>query len=198
MLLRFHGGLWIAREFVEAHGYSLAEVHRTMLFARGNPQEPMAVAEVFVRKTTLLRTKKQSNTAAGKLLAKKTGCLIETAGRVLQLTLSNGGGSDNECAIGDGFRDGFEFCGLREKRLGADSGTRFAKSQLIRIDNAKVEEAEIAHGASGCADVERIARSHKNDTQAVGISVGEHGDEFTAGRKHESARRRAACAPGDG
>ena len=112
----------------------------------------MAVAEVFVRKTTLLRTKKQSNTAAGKLLAKKTGCLIETAGRVLQLTLSNGGGSDNECAIGDGFRDGFEFCGLREKRLGADSGTRFAKSQLIRIDNAKVEEAEIAHGASGCAD----------------------------------------------
>ena len=156
------------------------------------------MAEVFVRKTTLLGTKKQSNTATGELLAKKTDSLIQTADRVLQLTLSNGGSSDNECAIGDGFRDGFEFRGLREQGLGTDGGARFAKSQLIRVDNAKVEEAEIAHGASRCADVERIARSHKNDTQAVRISVGEHGDEFTAGRKHESARRRAACAPGDG
>jgi len=198
MLLRFHRGLWIAREFVEAHGYSLAEVHRTMLFARGNAQEPMAVAEVFVRKTTLLRTKKQSNTAAGELLAKKTGSLIQAADGVLQLTLSNGSSSDNECAIDDRFRDGFEFRSLRKQRRCTDGGTRLAKSQLIRVDNAKMEEAEIAHGASGCADVERIARSHKNDTQAVGISVGEHGDEFTAGRKHESARRRAACAPGDG
>src|SRR5438046_2739280 len=139
-----------------------------MLFARGNPQEPMAVAEVFVRKTTLLRTKKQSNTAAGELLAKKTGSLIQAADGVLQLTLSNGSSSDNECAIDDRFRDGFEFRSLRKQRRCTNSGTRLAKSQLIRVDNAKMEEAAIVHGASRCAEVERIARSDKNDTRADG------------------------------
>jgi len=48
VILGFRGGLWIAREFVEANGYSLAEIHGAMLFARGNPQEPVAVAEVFI------------------------------------------------------------------------------------------------------------------------------------------------------
>src|SRR5437764_121961 len=114
MLLRFHGGLWIAREFVEAHGYSLAEVHRTMLFARGNAQEPMAVAEILVRKTTLLGTKKQSNTAAGELLAKKTGSLIQAADGVLQLTLAHRSGSDDECAILDGFGEALELFGTGE------------------------------------------------------------------------------------
>jgi len=44
----------IAGEFVEADGYGLAEVHGAMLFARGDTQQPVAVAEVFIRKTTLL------------------------------------------------------------------------------------------------------------------------------------------------
>ena len=153
------------------------------------------MAEVFVRKTTHLTTKKQSNTAAGELLAKKAGSLIQAADGVLQLTLSNGSSSDNECAIDDRFRDGFEFRSLRKQRRCTNSGTRLAKSQLIRVDNAKMEEAEIAHGASRCADVERIARSDKNDTQAVGVSVGNHGDKFTAGKKRRDSAggRPLAC-----
>jgi len=50
----FRDGSGIACEFVEAHGYGLAEVHGAMLFAGGDAQEPVAVAEVFIRKTTLL------------------------------------------------------------------------------------------------------------------------------------------------
>ena len=51
---RMRGRLGIACEFVEAHGYSLAEVHGAMFLARGDAQEPVAVAEVFIRKTPLL------------------------------------------------------------------------------------------------------------------------------------------------
>jgi len=54
MFVRFQDGSGIAGEFVEAHGYGLAEVHGAMLFAGGYAKEPMAVAEVFIRKTTLL------------------------------------------------------------------------------------------------------------------------------------------------
>ena len=48
VLLRFHDGLEVSGEFVEANSYGLTKVHRTMLFASGNAQEPVAVAEVFV------------------------------------------------------------------------------------------------------------------------------------------------------
>src|SRR5882762_6283544 len=51
---RMRHGLGIACEFVEANRDGLAEVHGAMLFAGGNAQKPMAVAEVFIRKTTLL------------------------------------------------------------------------------------------------------------------------------------------------
>jgi hypothetical protein len=54
VFLRPRSGLGIARKFVEADGYSLAEVHGAMLFTRGNSQEPVAVAEVFIRKAALL------------------------------------------------------------------------------------------------------------------------------------------------
>jgi hypothetical protein len=48
VLLRFHDGLEVSSEFVEANSYGLTKVHGTMLFASGDTQEPMAVAEVFV------------------------------------------------------------------------------------------------------------------------------------------------------
>ena len=48
VLLRFHDGLEVSGEFVEANSYGLTKVHRTMLFLRGDTQEPVAIAEVFV------------------------------------------------------------------------------------------------------------------------------------------------------
>ena len=51
---RMRDGLAIAREFIEAHGYGLADVHGAMFFAGGDAQQPIAVAEVFVGETALL------------------------------------------------------------------------------------------------------------------------------------------------
>lgn len=58
VLLRLRRSLRTSREFVEANGYGLAEVHGAMLFACGDAQEPMAMAESFIRKTPLLRSEK--------------------------------------------------------------------------------------------------------------------------------------------
>jgi len=84
--------------------------------------------------------------------------LVEAADGVLQLAEADGGGSNNESAIFDGFGDGLELFGLGEHGLGADGGAGFAKSQLVGIHHAKMKEAEVAHGAGGSADVEGIAR----------------------------------------
>jgi hypothetical protein len=90
----------------------------------------------------------------------ETRSLLEAADGVLQLTEANGSGSDDESAILDGFGDSLELFGLGEQRLGADGGARLAKSQLVGVHHAKMEEAEVAHGASSCADIEGIARGH--------------------------------------
>src|SRR5260370_34011400 len=91
-----------------------------MLFARGDAQEPVAVAEIFVRKTALLRTEKQGDAAASETLAKEASSLIEAADRVLQLTLAHGGGSDDECAV------------LRseERRVGKECRSRWSPYHL--------------------------------------------------------------------
>jgi hypothetical protein len=96
VLLRFHGGLRNAGKFVETHGNGLAEVHGTMLFARGDPEEPMAVAKVFVRKAAFLRTKKKGDAAGCEMFVEETRSLIEAPKRVLQLASAYGGGSHNE------------------------------------------------------------------------------------------------------
>jgi len=175
MFLRPRNGLGIAREFVEADGDGLTEVHGAMLFAGGDAQEPVAVAEVFIRKTALLRTEKKGDAAAGGMFVKEQGGLIKAVDGVLHLTLADGGGSDDECAILDGFGEGLELFGAGEQRRGANRGARLAKSQLVGVYYAKMEETEVAHGAGGGTDIERITRADEDDAQAIGFGAGRQG-----------------------
>lgn len=172
MLFWSCGGLWIARELVEADGYGLAEIHGAMLFVSGNAQEPMAMAEVFVGKAALLRSEKEGHTAADEMLANEPSGLIWAADGVVQLALADGGGSDNQCAVLNSFGHGPEFFGASEQRIGANGRTCLAKSQLVRVYDPKMEETKVAHSAGGGADVEWVSRCDKNKAQAVGIGVG--------------------------
>ena len=130
------------------------------------------MAQVLIGKAALLRAEKDSDTAAGEMLTEERCALIQAANAVLQLTLADRGRSDDQCAVVNGSGDGFEFFGPGEQRLGTHRGTCLAKSQLIRVHDPKMEEAEVAHGAGSSADVERVSRCDKNDAQAVGIGVG--------------------------
>ena len=115
-LFRMRGGFGIAREFVEADGYRLAEVHGAVLFARGDAQKPVAVAEVFVREPPLLRTEEQGDAGRGKAFADEGPTLFEAPDRVLQFAAASGRGSDDEGAVRDRFRHGFELLGADEHR----------------------------------------------------------------------------------
>ena len=183
MFFGFRNGLRSARQLVEADGYGLAEIHGAMLFAGVDAQEPMAVAEVFIRKASLLRTEKKSNGTGRKAFADDGSGLFKALDGVLQLTLADGGGSDNERAVRDRFGDGLELFGAGEKRSRSDGGARLAIGQLIGVDHAKMEEAEVAHGAGGCPDVQGIAWCDKNDTQAVGFSMRRQGTRVYIGRE---------------
>jgi hypothetical protein len=89
---------------------------------------------------------------------------------MLQVAVADGGGSDYECAVGDSFGYGFIlFCGAQHG-CGADGGTSVIKCDIVGIHDPQMAESEIAHGPSGRADVEGIARVHQDDAQIVEFS----------------------------
>ena len=88
------------------------------------------------------------------------------------MTLADGGSSDDQSAVLNGFADAFELFGTSEQWFGADGGTCLAKSQLIGVHDPKMEEAKVAHGARSGPNVEGISRCDKNDAQGVGFGVG--------------------------
>jgi len=101
--------------------------------------------------------------------------LLKASDGMLQLAEANGGGSDDEGAVCDGFAERLELFCPGEQRRGADRGTRLAKRQLIRVHHTKMEESEVAHGAGCRADVKGIARADEDDAQAVEFGVGRQG-----------------------
>ena len=108
-------GAGIASEFVEADGDGLAEVHGAMVFTGGDAEEPVAMAEVFVRKAAFFRAEEESYAAGSEALAHERSGLFEAFDGVLRVTAADGGGADDEGAIRDGFGDGLELFGAGEK-----------------------------------------------------------------------------------
>jgi len=115
VFLQRYGGFWIAGKFVEADSDGLAEVHGAILFASGDAQEPVAMAEVFVREAALFRAEQKSGTACGKALADKAGGLFETFDGMLQFAVAYRSGANDEATVRDSFSDGLKFFGARQQ-----------------------------------------------------------------------------------
>src|SRR5579872_6068235 len=92
---------------------------------------------------------------------------FETRYGVLEIAMSDGGGADDQRAIGNGLSDGFKFFGVEEHGGGAHGGAGALESDFVRVNHAQAGESEIAHGAGCGANVERVADVHKNDAQIV-------------------------------
>ena len=60
--LEFRRGLGAADQFVKAEGDRLAEIHGDVLFARGNPHQPVAVAEILVGQAEFFRAEEERDT----------------------------------------------------------------------------------------------------------------------------------------
>src|SRR5260370_35674940 len=101
-----------------------------MFFAGRDAQQPVAVADVFVREAMLLRTEEKGYGAGREAFADEGSGLLEAPAGVVQLTEANGSGSDHERAVRDCFGVGFEFFGAGGERRGAARGPRLANSRL--------------------------------------------------------------------
>src|SRR6267378_3234061 len=129
-----------------------------MVFAGGDAQEPVTMAEVFVGEAAFFGAEQESHAAVSEALSNQRRALLGAFDGVLRVAAAHGGSADDESAVRDGFGETLELFGAGEKRGGAHSGACFTKGQFVRIQDAKMEEAKVAHGAGGGADVKRIAR----------------------------------------
>lgn len=111
--------------------------------------------------------------------AYERGAGFKALNRVLKIAVSDGGGADDERAIGDGLGDRSEFLCVGEDIGCCAHGRASAfKGDVIGIDDMQVKESEIAHGASGRADVQGIARVDQDDAQAIEFRGSSQADLF--------------------
>jgi len=109
--------------------------------------------------------------------------------------LVEGAGAEDEGAVGDGFGEGFVNFGVAEQVGGAHGGFSLHPVHGERGNYAETAEAEVGHGAGGCADVEGVARGDEDYFDAVGLGGGKQGLILKQVTANFGSRCRASCLP---
>ena len=134
-----------------------------MLFARGNAHQPVAMRHVFVRQPKFLGAEQQRYRSDGKFLCDELAPVFQAPQRMFQHAGTNGRGANHQRAIGHRFGHGEIFPRLLQHRMSFYRRTGFAEGNRVGIHQAKFGESEIAHGAGGGSEVQRIARGNQDD-----------------------------------
>ena len=173
-------------QLIETDGDRLAEVQgemaRACVLLHGDGEEKVAVAQLFVAEAGLLGAEEQGDAAwvaIGACAAAKfgadAGCGFgQREQGVLQVALADGGGPDDQGAVGDGLGEAGAGDRIGEDLGGVDSGARALEGDGEIVDHAQMAEAEVVHGAGGCADVVGVARADQDDVDAVKLFRGRH------------------------
>ena len=99
----------------------------------------------------------------GKFPGDELAAVFQTPQRVFQHAGPDGRGADHQRAIGHGLGDGRIFAGLFQHGVRFHGRASFAEGDGVGIHQTKFGEAEVAHGAGGGPDIERIARRNQDD-----------------------------------
>jgi hypothetical protein len=134
----------------------------------------VAVAEVFVGEANFFGSEEQSDRAGGKLFANLACPVFQTLERMMELAMSDGGGSHNKGAVSDGIGDGGEFLRVGQDFCRPYGGACGAKCDVIGVDDAQVGKAEIAHGAGCGSQVEGVVGRYQDDAEAVEFEESGH------------------------
>ena len=115
--IRSSGLQWPApRQFVEANRDRLPQVHGDIFLFGRDVQQPVTMAEVFIRKSDFLRAKQESNPLGLKLLSNHAARrLVEPAHRLLQHAMAHRGRPHDQSAVGHRLGHGLEFFRLLQQ-----------------------------------------------------------------------------------
>src|SRR3954467_15636324 len=123
----------------------------------------MAMTEVFVGQSDLLGAEQQSDAARLQCRADgAAGFVIQASNWILQRLVPYRSRSYDERTVEYCRSDRVELLGVLEQFQRSDCGAGLAKSNSIRVHNAKRAHAEVAHRTRCRPNVERIAGTHQH------------------------------------
>jgi hypothetical protein len=108
--------------------------------------------------------------AGGKMRTNHGSACLQALEGMLQVAMADCRGSDHQRAIGNCLGHRFVLLGAGQHCGRSHSGTGAFKCHIVGINYTQVLKTKVAHGPSGRADVERIARIHQNDAQMIEFS----------------------------
>ena len=136
------------------------------------------MAHILIREAEFFRSEQQRARASCQVLANEGSPRLQALERVLEIAMTDRGGSDHKRAVGNRFGHGFEFLGVGEDIGGADGGASILKRHVVRIHYPQMRKAKVTHGASRGTDVEGIARIYQHNTQAIEFSRNRQGNNI--------------------
>lgn len=109
----------------------------------------------------------------------RSRAILQNMERVLQLSMADGSGADDERTVRNGFGDGREDFGVGEDCGCSDGRASLAKCRVVWMHQAQMMKAEVAHGTRGRPDVQRVSRRYENHAEAVGVHGAGLNTKFT-------------------
>ena len=89
---------------------------------------------------------------------------------MLQLAMADGSRSHHQRTIRYCIADAGVLLRSSQQLASADGGTSFPERNFVRVHQAQVGTAEVAHGAGSGTDIQRVARRNQDYAQIIQIS----------------------------
>jgi len=176
----------ISRDFIEADGDGLAEVHRRLRFAGVDDGDGVAPGEIVAGEAVFFRTEDEGNVVwflVGVLLDQGFANFRSGFGEIQNFLYRPAAveraGAENQGAVSHGFGESFIDFGLAEQIGSADGRLGFHPVLSVGGDDAQMMKAEVGHGARRRADVQRVAWGDEDDVDSGGL-VGWDQDKILA------------------
>ncbi len=159
-------------ELPEADRDRLAEVHgrvpQPCVPGHGDGEERVAMAELFVGEAGLLGAEEQGDArvGVGKLCVDARRGFGKTKEGMTEVAFADRGCSEHQRTPEERVRERKGDNCVSKDLCGVDGGARCGKGYVVLAHEMQIEEAEVVHGASDCADVVGVAGTDEDDTNA--------------------------------
>ena len=125
------------------------------------------MAHVLIGKPEFLRAEQQSARTGCKMRAHDGSTNVKSMERMLEIAMSDRGGSYNERAVGNRFGHSFVFFGAGQNLGCVHGGARAFKCHIVGVHDPEMAESKVAHRPCGGAYVEGIASIDEDDAQLI-------------------------------
>jgi hypothetical protein len=125
------------------------------------------VRKIVVTEPVLFRSEQQRSPVSCEVLAQQFSAILKAADAVFDCAGIQCGGTDGQGTIGDSAGYARVFACALQDITRFDGRFCFAKRNLLWVYQSQIRESKVAHRPRSRADIQRVARRHKHDSEVL-------------------------------